>query len=109
MPILEQTVDRVRLSYRSSDRRRMIACLDRNRDRIVTYSLVLFLPIRHETSTLSAITAVQVFKNDHEEGPPAYGVVLRRQNGGKIRFDCSSRDEAMSFLRVLAKFLKLDH
>ena len=108
MPVLEQTDDRFRFASVSVRHAGTFVTLDRRGNHAHVYSLALVVPFRRQSAPLSEIAGVQVRKRDHDEEGASYSLVLRLKQGKKIKCACATRKEAMTAMRAMTKFLKLD-
>jgi hypothetical protein len=108
MPVLQQTDDRVRFVCVCVRHAGAFVTLDRRRNRADIYSLALVVPFRRRSVALTEIVGAQVGKREHDDGGASYSSVLRLKHGDSIKFACGTRDEAMSMMRLVTKFLHLE-
>ncbi len=109
VPILQHTDDRLRIACICFDAAGALIDLDRARNQMAVYRLALVVPVGRAVANLSEIAAVQVRKREHDDGSASYGLVLRLRHEEDVRFGCRSRDEAVGMMRLLTKFLNLEH
>lgn len=83
--------------------------VDRKRDRATIFGTGLCLPMFRVLAPLALITGLQVFKSEHDEGKPKYGIQFRVRCGDSVKFHCRSRDQAMAISHAIAQYLGLDH
>jgi hypothetical protein len=83
--------------------------VDRIQDRAVFFGIGLFLPVRRVITPLSLIAGIQVVKHERKEGKSEYGVTVRLHQGKHIKLGCRSRDQAMTIMRNIARYLGLQH
>jgi hypothetical protein len=83
--------------------------VDRARDRAIVLGLGPYFPVYRVLAPLSLIAEVQMFKSEHVEGKPEYGVLLRVLCGDRVKFGCHSREQARTICHAIAQHLGLDH
>ena len=83
--------------------------VDRKHDRATIFEAGLCLPMFRVLAPLALITGLQVFKSEHNEGQPKYGIQFRVRCGDRVKFHCRSREHAMAISHTIAQYLGLDH
>jgi hypothetical protein len=106
MPVLHHSDNRLRVACVCFDAAGALVDLDRTHDRAEVYRLAFVLPFGRDVTHLSEITAVQVRKQEHDDGRASYGLVLRLKHGQDIKFGCRSREAAVKTMQLVTKFLK---